>query len=502
MPQTLSEKLIWVGAIYAALTLLQLLLRRTRPFRKAAVALNILFLGWCGYLFFSDWLAPQHPQANRITLAILLFLSAYVGVRLLDVWLVELVIERRRQAPVPVVLRDIGRWLLYAVFLFLILRTVFPTLNLNVLAVSSIVIGYILGNATQDTLGNLIAGLALNTEHPFSIGDWVQAGGHVGQIVDMTWRATRLRTKMDDFVVIPNAMIAREPILNYSRPTRCHGTTFQVGASYDVPPNKVRAVILDVLAGAPGVLAKPSPRIYLSAYGDSSVNFTVKFFSDDFENLDTIQSDVMYRIWYAFRRAKINIPYPIRDIRMQQAQEPGKPTASPDARLLRADILWRIPLLQPLSPAERAAVARELREDLYAAGETLVREGEEGDTFYVVTEGGVEISVGNADKRQVVAHLSVGDFFGEMSLLTGEKRNATVTAASDVKVLCLSHAVLKPLLEANSGLAAELAGILEQRARQRAQAVAAGAAAHEAPPTTRAVILGRIRRFFGLSADA
>ena len=104
----------------------------------------------------------------------------------------------------------------------------------------------------QDTLGNLFAGLALNAERPFQIGDWVTVGGHTGVLVDTTWRATRLRTKANDYIVIPNSAIAKESIVNYSRPTRSHGCYLQIGVSYDTPPNKAREVILGVLREAPG----------------------------------------------------------------------------------------------------------------------------------------------------------------------------------------------------------------------------------------------------------
>jgi small-conductance mechanosensitive channel len=181
------------------------------------------------------------------------------------------------------------------------------------------VVGYIVGNATQDTLGNLISGLALNTERPFQIGDWVTVGSHTGVVVDTTWRATRLRTKADDYIVIPNSSIAREPIVNFSRPTRNHGCYQAIGVSYDTPPNKVRQVVLNVLAECPEVCAEPAPSVFLTGYGDFSVNFTIKFFIADFPRQDPIQSGIMDRLWYAFRREGISIPYPIQDCRERDA---------------------------------------------------------------------------------------------------------------------------------------------------------------------------------------
>jgi small-conductance mechanosensitive channel/CRP-like cAMP-binding protein len=496
-----NDLLVRTGATLAAwgfFALLLWLLRRVRPLRTVAGQLNLLALALFALLFLSPHLDRWHGYVIAGVEAAAVFLILIISLRGLDGLIFDLLARWRRQPPVPLVLRDLGRWAISLVALVFIIRGFFPGVNLNILAVSSIVVGYILGNATQDTLGNLVAGLALNTERPFTIGDWVTVSGHTGVVVDTTWRATRLRTKTEDYIIIPNAAIAREPITNFSRPTRAHGCYVNVGVSYETPPNRARGVILQALRDIPEVCAEPKSRVWLAGYGDSAINFTVKFFIDDYVDLDEIQTRVLDRIWYVFQRENIRIPFPIRDVRLYQAAD----MARAEQQAQRADIrrvLGRIELFQSLSADELDRVAGASPLATYEQGETLVRQGEEGSTFYVIFEGRVAVVVRNAEGQDVaVAHLEKDAFFGEMALLTGAARTATVIAETDAVVLVVAKTVLAPLLQANPELAGKLAAVLEKRVADRAVRMASASAA-DAAPLTRADLLSRIRRFFGLA---
>ena len=248
-PSTLNlpDAAIRLGAllvIYLCFTVAQRFLFRKQLFREIELQLNLLVLVSLTVLFLAPVFDQMHKYVRDAFRAAAVFLGVTIGLKLFDLLVFDRLSRWRQKPPMPLVLRDIGRLGLALIALVLIVRGFFPQVNLNVFAVSSLVIGYIVGNATQDTLGNLFAGLALNAERPFHIGDWVTVGGHTGVLVDTTWRATRLQTKANDYIVIPNSAIAKESIVNYSRPTRNHACYLQVGVSYDTPPNKVRNVIL------------------------------------------------------------------------------------------------------------------------------------------------------------------------------------------------------------------------------------------------------------------
>jgi small-conductance mechanosensitive channel/CRP-like cAMP-binding protein len=483
---------------YLCVTLAQRFLSRRYVFRQIELQLNLLVFVALVVLFLAPLFERLPDYVGTAVRAAALFLGISIGLKLLDLLLVDRLMRWRNKPPVPLVLRDLSRLGLALLTLVLIVRGFFPQVNLNVFAVSSLVVGYIVGNATQDTLGNLFAGLALNAERPFHIGDWVTVGGHTGVLVDTTWRATRLRTKTDDYIVIPNSAIARESIINYSHPTRTHGCLLQVGVSYDTPPNKARAVILEVLGEAPGVSKERAPLVWLVSYGDFSVNFTIKFFLDDFAGLETIQSGIMDRIWYAFKREGISIPYPIRDMRQRDAVADERAQHAAGQDTIR-QMLAGVELFRSLSAEEMERLANSAKLHLYAAGENLCRQGEAGESFYIIREGQVAVLVSGANGQQVTAaHLGRGAFFGEMSLLTGEPRSGTVTAETDVEVLRVSKQDFAGLLKANADLALKLAVVLQQRAEHRRTAMATPMT-REAVPEAHSILALRIMAFFGLS---
>ena len=491
---------MWAAVLYLVLTAGQLMLRRVRAVHRARIPLNLLFLLLSIHTFLGDGLAHVHPGVRQCFYGALLGLAAWLLIRLVEFGLFDVVVRGHMRKQVPVVLRDIVRWLLLALALLIILRTLFPDLNLSVLAVSSIVVGYVLGNASQDTLGNLFAGLALNTERPFSISDWVQVGDYAGRVIDMTWRATRLHTKMEDHIIIPNSTIAREFIVNYSRPTLSHGFTFNVGVNYGVPPNKVRRVILQVCDAVPEVLTDPPPLVWLVGYGDFAIEYTVKFFIMDFARLESIQSRVMDLIWYYFKREGIVIPFPIRDVRMQTITPEREAGEQRDARAEVRRVVDGIELFRPLSDEERGRLAESLAEKIFAGGEVLVRQGDEGGSFFVLGDGRVKVTVRKEGRAEDVAQLAPGEFFGEMSLLTGEPRSATVTAETDTRALVLSHEVFRSILEGNNDLAGELAAVLARRRAQQQEALAHMAAHTVATSSSvqEPALLERICEFFGI----
>lgn len=486
-----------LSAVCLSFALVQRFLLRHALFRSLGLQLNLLVVVLVVLVVLSPVLARMHGYLRSGLEALAAFLGVTIGLKLFDIIVFDWLPQRRKKPQVPIVLRDIARLVLSAVALVLIVRAFFPGVNLNVLAVSSLVVGYIVGNATQDTLGNLFAGLALNAERPFQIGDWVTAGGHTGVVVDTTWRATRLRTKAEDYIIIPNSSIGKESIINFSRPTRKHGCYLSVGVSYATPPTKARETILSVLRQVPEVCSEPLPAVYLVNYGNFSIDFKIKFFIDDFARIDPIQSTVMDRLWYAFRREGISIPYPVQEEHFRDAAAEEQARRAAEADSIR-ESLSRVDLFRSLSPEEIERLATGVKLKLFACGEALCRQGEAGDSFYIIREGRVAVFINDANGHPVrAAQLDCGAFFGEMSLLTGEPRSGTVTAETDVEVLCVSKQDFAGLLHANASLAGTMAAALEARLAARRSILNSGTGP-AAPSVSRSALTDRILRFFGL----
>jgi small-conductance mechanosensitive channel len=347
----------------------------------------------------------------------------------------------------------------------------------------------ILGFALQDTLGNLFAGLAIQIEKPFRVGHWVTIGGQNGLVSEITWRATKIRTKAGNFVIVPNSVLARESITNYSEPTMETRVEVEVGAGYETPPNDVKAAIRAVLGDEPLLVQGREPEVLLVDFGNSAIMYRVRVWTTDFAADDRIRDRVRSQIYYAFRRRGINIPYPIQ----VQLEAPAPP---PDDQPRRDAALDAVEIFAPLTPSQRSELAVAARSSLYGAGEAIVREGDQGSSMFVVRTG--EATVTLARSQGAVAHLGCGDFFGEMSLLTGEPRTATVTASTDCELLEIGVDAFRRVVLSDATVVERITSVVSARrsaldAHRGAQT--AGPVSREAPQS----FLTRVRQFLKLS---
>jgi small-conductance mechanosensitive channel/CRP-like cAMP-binding protein len=350
-------------------------------------------------------------------------------------------------------------------------------------AVGAVVIGF----ALQDTLGNLFSGLAIQIEKPFRVGHWVTIAGTDGLVSEVTWRATKIRTKAGNFVVVPNSVVAKETITNYSEPTHDTRLEIEVGASYETPPNEVKAVIARALGAEPLLVASREPEILIADFASSAITYRVRVWTADFAADMRVRDRVRSHIYYAFRRHGISIPYPIQ---VQIDQSP----AVEDNRG-RAELLDGVEIFASLSEEQRGQLAVASRPLLFAAGQAIVREDEPGATMFVLKRG--EASVTLARTEGELARLREGAFFGEMSLLTGDTRSATVTAVTDCELIELAAEAFRSVVLADPGLVDQVtAAVAKRRAEleQHRTSRSVDQPAIEAPQT----LVARVRRFLRL----
>ena len=383
----------------------------------------------------------------------------------------------------PAIVQDaivIGMLLIVATF-------VFKEQLLTTSAVGAVVVGF----ALQDTLGNAFAGLAIQSERPFNVGHWIRVGEFEGRVSEITWRATRLRTKSGNFVIVPNNIIAKEAIINYSEPAVPTRLELEVGVSYAASPASVKEAMQEAMAQSRYVLTSPAPDALLVGFDASAMNYRARFWVDDYEVDERARDAVRVAIYYAFARRNIEIPYPIQ---VEYVRE----WPTPDAHTLEAErkhVIEGVDLFSALSDQQRSEMARGTVAKTYGDGEAIVRQGQTGSSMYVVCSGSVAVVL-EPDRREV-ATIQSGGYFGEMSVLTGEPRSATVLARGEVVVLEVG-AELFHRLGVHSPNAIEQVGLsaIARRAElDRARSAARDSAASEAPAT----FLARMKRFLRLS---
>lgn len=350
-------------------------------------------------------------------------------------------------------------------------------------AVGAVVVGF----ALQDTLGNLFAGLAIQIDKPFRVGQWIALGDREGQVQEVTWRATKVRTKNGQLLIIPNSVIAKEPVLNFSEPTVPTLIEVEVGASYDTPPNEVKRAIHEAIANAPLVMTAPEPQVLIKGFGDSAVDYLAQFWIEDYAIDRYAVDQVKANIWYEFRRRNIEIPWPIQ-IQYERDEEPVRTERHVEHA---AEQLGAVDLFATLAPEARRVLSAAAKDQLFAKGEAIVRQGVTGDSMFVVLSGQVRVSLEPSGHE--VAMIPAGGFFGEMSMLTGGPRTATVRAAVDTRVLEIPSSAFRDLALATPGLLDHVSTVVTARRVELDEARESAATVSPAP--ARDTLLARIQRF-------
>ena len=220
----------------------------------------------------------------------------------------------------------------------------------------------------------------------------------------------------------------------------------------------------DTYYGTPGVLADPAPWVQTRNFGESGLEYAIYFFSDDFAGRDRVDGHVRDRIWYALQRGEVHIPFPQRTVHMHAVSEESR-GRSLERELERRDRVLRcVDFLDVLPPEAHRALAAAAVVRLYAPGEVIVSLGESSGELYIIDRGTVVVELPREDRSaREIARLGSGKFFGEMGLMTGEQRKATVRASDECELIVVSHEAFHSTLAENTGVIEKICELLLSR---------------------------------------
>jgi small-conductance mechanosensitive channel/CRP-like cAMP-binding protein len=380
--------------------------------------------------------------------------------------------------------------------------------DLSGVVATSAVLTAVIGLSLQDTLGNLIGGLALQLDKSMNVGDWVKVGDIVGRVTDIGWRGTAIETRNWETVLIPNGQLAKTQVLVLGRRT---GQPVQwrrwvwFNVDFRYPPQRVLEVVTDALRSGPipRVASDPPPNCVLMEYGESYARYAVRYWLTDLAVDDPTDSEVRVRIYNALRRQNMRLALPgaARILIPHNDRREEDQRSDQEARLAAVS---RTELFGHLPEEDRRELAAGLRPAPFGGGEVITRQGNEAHWLYLLDAGEVVVRVAaEGGLEREVARLGPGSFFGEMSLMTGERRAATVTALTAVMCYRLDRSVFETVLRRRPELADEVAGVL---ARRRAQLAGVREDLDQEAQARRLVesevaIGRRIREFFGLDEN-
>ena len=437
-------------------------------------------------------LASRADTVVDVLFLVLLGILAYLLVRALNNFIFGLVFRFRKGFEAPTLVRNIFSIVAFTAIFLLIFSALFETVDLGALFTTSAIFGVILGLALQDTLGNFFAGISLQADRPFQVGDVITVGAqkHTGVVEEITWRAVKIRTFQNHVIEINNTSAAKEPIEVCPR-DNLNARVIFFNTLYTDSPAKTIHVVREAVREAANVSQMIAPVVRIRNLGDNGVDYEVKYWLEDYAKYNDTDALIRQRIWYAFRRAGLNFAYPTRTLHVERARKGGIQDGEGGTIVER---LSAVDIFAPLSAEETSMLAQAAVSHIFAPDETVIRAGDPGSSMFVVHNGRVCVQINDKGKLRTVATLNEGDFFGEMALFTGEPRTANVVALEETEVLEIGHKAMKQVFETNPDLVESLSYVIVERR----QGLAARADTLDSGIEGPAGILSKIKRFFSL----
>lgn len=367
-------------------------------------------------------------------------------------------LEQRANRSVPKVLKGITSSLIYLFSFFAVIGFVFNMQITGLLATSG-VIAMIIGLAIQLNISNIFSGIALNLENPFRIGDWIKVKDFPeGQLLDMTWRSTRIRTRDNALLCIPNSLAAETAVINFSKHAS-YRLNLYLHIDIEHHPERVRKVLLDACYVTDKIISEPAPAVLFPEIKDGIAIYLVACSIVDYGQRPSINHQLWLKLWTHLNQAHI---YPA--VKTQQIYYQRAKVVNTDLNTERLQLIDIIDIFSSCSSDLKYAIAQKLRSHQVAINTKIVQQGDAGDSLFIIAEGVVSVSILNKQQHVIeVARLGTGAFFGEMALLTGEERTATVTTLTRTMLFELTKADLMPFIANHPELSSSISQILMQR---------------------------------------
>jgi CRP-like cAMP-binding protein len=266
-------------------------------------------------------------------------------------------------------------------------------------------------------------------------------------VTEINWRSTRVRNNVDVSFDIPNSQLAKATIVNLYYPSARHAARVRVSVDHRVPPNEVKDAMIRAASTAAGVLQDPPVKVFLIDFAESAVQYEIKFWLMDGRVFPDIIDGIRTNVWYEFSRRGIRLAFSTQQIEIARNGRSAR-RVSIDPELLAAQ-----PLFSCLDHDQLTRLAAGARTIRFGKGERIIRQGDAGDSMFILSHGTAEVLAEKEDRSWLVATLGAGDCFGEISLLTGEPRSATVIAKFDCEVVEIEKQTIGHLLREHPELA-------------------------------------------------
>ncbi|MDP2370151.1 cyclic nucleotide-binding domain-containing protein [Rhodoferax sp.] len=368
---------------------------------------------------------------------------------------------------------------------------------------TSAIITAVLAFAMQDTLGNVLGGVALQLDNSLKVGEWVRIDELSGRVVDVRWRYTAIETRNRETIVVPNSWLMKNRFgvlrRRLDEPLVWRRTVNFNVDSQAAPTNVIRALQHSVAdAQIEFVATDPPPSAVLVDLGAGYFRYALRYWLTDPQFDDPTDSLVRIHALAALTRAGVSLGVPQEERLMVKENDNWRQANEKREMERRLQAVQRTSLFAELPPDEQLTLAQHLVHAPFVRGDTLTRQGAVAHWLYLIVQGEAEVMVDNGGARTRITTLHDGDFFGEMGMLTGEPRSATVIASSDVDCYRLDKVGFAKVLLARPSMAEEISAVLAQRRQELDSLVKQ--AAQVSPRSHADEVLARIKSFFGVGS--
>jgi len=497
----------------AALVLMAALIGKfSPPKRKRIKRATILFMLYLTTFMLAAILGMVHAEgwSRRVwflaDLFEVLIVIDLVAILLFDLVLFALKIE------VANIVHDLALGAAYILAFIGILHR--SGVHLSGIIATSAVVTVVLGLSLQATLGNVLGGIALQLDDSIHIGDWVQlASGQQGRVTAIRWRHTVVETRNWDTIIVPNSALLGENIIilgqRQDQPVQ-HRMWVYFNVDFRYSPEEVINVVEDALQSTPiaNVAAFPPPNCicfdFAKQGGESMAYYAVRFWLTELAADDPTSSAVRVRIYVALKRAGIPLAVPGQALWVSMDDPQHKQRKLEREIHHRVHTLEQIDVFRQLTSDDRLRLAEGMRPAPFGRGEIITRQDSAAHWLYVLTKGEVEVRVrGEGSVEKLVTRMGSPNVFGEMGVMTGERRTASVVAATEVECYRIDKEVFKAVLRNRPEMVEVISQVMARR-RVELAAVREGLDADAKKrriTEERSRLLESIQTFFGLDDE-
>jgi len=457
----------------------------------ARVLLPLISVGLC-FLLMQYLDADQHKY---LIFLIWIGLTLFIN-RTLEFILLRCGLKNLTKRIIPRFAMDFLASVIWLISFAVYLKTALDV-DLTALVATTSVSVVVLGIALRSLVLDFFAGLTLSMESPYEVGDWIEASRDiVGQVVDMNWRVTRIVTSDNYLVCIPNSKLASASFKNYSKPTRYFRESVSVILDYDITAYQAERLLLSAANKVKEVAEAPKkPTVRIADIEGDGVRWVLKFWVSSYEERDRFKYEIQKNLLKNLYLSAIRPSN--RELNVTLLKEDK--LRNRNSGML--NFLKMLDIFKALTDQELKRLADSAVREVHIKGRKIVNQGEEGDSFYILAEGLLKVYIRDErGKDQEIARIGPGSCFGEMSLLTGAPRSATVQAEIDSVVYLITRENLLPIMEANAKLVHNLGELLAERQLENETLNKIWELdGHAEGDSLKNAIIRRIFEFFGLS---